>query len=210
MARLRNKTNAYKLIENYPNYKKISEIKLKNNKVYLEIGSGKGVFLITSSLQNKNITYIGIEKNPTIILKALKKINPTIVIKNLVFTMTNIQDICIKQFKRKIDKIFINFPDPWPKKRHEKRRLTSSSFVNIYKQFLKDDGLIELKTDNDNLYYWTINNLSSRKDCKIIYQTTNLYAELNNNFNKNNIQTEYEMKFVSQQKRINKIIWKFL
>jgi tRNA (guanine-N7-)-methyltransferase len=124
--------------------------------------------------------------------------------------MTNIQDISIKQFKHKIDKIFINFPDPWPKKRHEKRRLTSLSFINIYKQFLKDDGLIELKTDNENLYYWTINNLSSRKDCKIIYQTTNLYAELNNNFNKNNIQTEYEMKFVSQQKRINKIIWKFL
>jgi tRNA (guanine-N7-)-methyltransferase len=112
MARLRNKTNAYKLIENYPNYKKISEIKLKNNKVYLEIGSGKGVFLITSSLQNKDITHIGIEKNPTIILKSLKKINPTTVIKNLVFTMTNIQDISIKQFKHKIDKIFINFPDP--------------------------------------------------------------------------------------------------
>lgn len=210
MCRLRNNTNAYKLIEKYPNYKKINEIALINNKIYLEIGCGKGHFLISSSLQEKEIFHIGIEKNPTIILKALKKINPDLVIKNLIFTMVNIEDINIKQFKRKIDKIFINFPDPWPKKRHEKRRITWTSFINIYKQILKKNGLIELKTDNEKFYHWTINQLQNRNDCKIIYQTNNLYVELDNAFNKNNIPTEYETKFLSMQKKINKIIWKFL
>ena len=210
MARLRNNKYAYKLIENYPNYKRINEIKLEKNKIYLEIGSGKGYFLITSSLQNKKIMHLGIEKNPTIILKALKKINPCSPIQNLFFIMSNVSDININQFKSKIDRIFINFPDPWPKKRHEKRRLTSTSFMNIYKQFLKKDGLIELKTDNKNFYFWTINNLQNRKDCQIIYQTDNLYAKLDNDFNKNNIPTEYEMKFLSKKQTINKIIWKFL
>jgi tRNA (guanine-N7-)-methyltransferase len=105
-----------------------------------------------------------------------------------------------------ISKIFLNFSDPWPKKRHEKYRLTSKSFLDLYHSLLIDDGRIEFKTDNEEFYFYSLQSLDSSKQFKIIYQTQNLY--LNKKELVSNIQTEYEKKFVALNKPIYKIVIK--
>lgn len=180
----------------------------KNN-IELEIGMGKGQFIIKKALQNSNINYIGLELNETVCSKAIKKAQIyNDIIKNLRIINFNARDI-LKIFKRsQIDKIYLNFSDPWPKNRHTKNRLTNEKFLKIYKKVLKKGGLIELKTDNDSLYEYTLEVLNNNSKYKIIYSTTSLYDHINSDINKDNIATEYETKFYNKGKNINKIIFK--
>lgn len=180
----------------------------KNN-IELEIGMGKGQFIIKKALQNSNINYIGLELNETVCSKAIKKAQIyNDIIKNLRIINFNARDI-LKIFKRsQIDKIYLNFSDPWPKNRHTKNRLTNEKFLKIYKKVLKKGGLIELKTDNDSLYEYTLEVLNNNSKYKIIYSTTSLYDDINSDINKDNIATEYETKFYNKGKNINKIIFK--
>lgn len=180
----------------------------KNN-IELEIGMGKGQFIIKKALQNSNINYIGLELNETVCSKAMKKAQIyNDIIKNLRIINFNARDI-LKIFKRsQIDKIYLNFSDPWPKNRHTKNRLTNEKFLKIYKKVLKKGGLIELKTDNDSLYEYTLEVLNNNSKYKIIYSTTSLYDDINSDINKDNIATEYETKFYNKGKNINKIIFK--
>lgn len=181
------------------------------NKIYLEIGMGKGQFILQNAINNRDINYIGVELNETICAKAIKKINSSEnKIENIRILNFNAKELNEIFKQREISKIFLNFSDPWPKARHEKNRLTSNKFLDIYKNILTKDGIVEFKTDNDQLYEYSKDVLLNRKDIKIIYFTNNLYQELDNEFNKNNIATEYENKFVLQDKNINKIIFKFL
>lgn len=181
------------------------------NKIYLEIGMGKGQFILQNAINNKDINYIGIELNETICAKAIKKINQAEnKIENIKILNFNAKELNEIFKKSTINKIFLNFSDPWPKARHEKNRLTSNKFLDIYKNILSKDGIVEFKTDNDQLYEYSKEVLLNRNDVKIIYFTNNLYQELDNDFNKNNIATEYENKFVAQNKNINKIVFKFL
>lgn len=210
MGRLRTNVDAPKLITKFKNYKNLDSFKIPKTDLLLEIGSGKGDFLIEQSLTYPKKHFLGIEKYATVILKALKKIERNnLQIKNLIFTCADANSIDIKKFKNKVNKIYLNFSDPWPKKRHEKRRLTSTAFLNIYKKILKKEGIVEFKTDNDNFYKYTLEILKSRKDIAILYKTENLYKNLLNKFNKDNIQTEYEKKFVKLNKNINKIVWRY-
>lgn len=210
MGRLRTNTKAPELICQYANYKDIDKIVLPNKPIYLEIGSGKGDFLITHALNHPNNFYIGIEKYSTVILKALKKIERNkFKLNNLIFTCADAKDIDWKHFEKKVNTIYLNFSDPWPKKRHEKRRLTSRYFLDIYKNILIKSGIVAFKTDNDGLYSYTKSLLLSSKDIDIVYDTTDLYLELHNRFNKDNIPTEYEKKFVQLNKNINKIVFKY-
>lgn len=210
MGRLRTNTKAPLLIKNFNNYQELNDIKLPNKPICLEIGSGKGDFLITKAFTDSNSFYIGIEKFSTVILKALKKIERNkLKLNNLVFSCADVANINIDKFRNKVSKIYLNFSDPWPKKRHAKRRLTSTNFLELYKQILQPEAQVEFKTDNDILFAYTIETLSSRSDIKIIYKTTNLYSELSNKYNKTNTQTEYEKKFVAIGKNINKVIWQY-
>ncbi|XQP55683.1 MAG: tRNA (guanosine(46)-N7)-methyltransferase TrmB [Mycoplasmoidaceae bacterium] len=210
MGRLRTNTKAPELVKQYPNYKDIDKIVLPNKPIYLEIGSGKGDFLITHALNHPNNFYIGIEKYSTVILKALKKIERNkLKLSNLIFACADAKDIEWKRFDKKISTIYLNFSDPWPKKRHEKRRLTSRYFLDIYKNILIKSGIVAFKTDNDGLYSYTKSLLLSSQDIDIVYDTTDLYLELHNRFNKDNIPTEYEKKFVQLNKNINKIVFKY-
>ena len=183
----------------------------KQNPVYLEIGMGKGNFIINNAIQNPDINYIGLEKFDTVIWKAILKMHQYELdnLKIMSFDAIKINELFNKNT---IDKIYLNFSDPWPKARHEKRRLTHPNFLEQYKTILKKDGLIEFKTDNDGLFTWTINNvlLANPDKYQIIYQTTDLYNELNNEYNQNNIATEYETKFHNAGKNINKVIFKFI
>jgi len=211
MGRLRTNTQAPELIKDFKNYINLKDFKADNREIYLEIGCGKGDFLINQAISNPNILFLGIEKYATVILKALKKIERNkLVLNNLFFTCFDASELKPENINFKVSKLFLNFSDPWPKKRHEKRRLTSPNFLELYKVFLYKGAKIEFKTDNDDLYAYTLEVLSSRKDIKIIYFTTDLYNELDKEINKDNIQTEYEKKFVKLSKNINKIVFTFI
>ncbi|MBQ0045762.1 MAG: tRNA (guanosine(46)-N7)-methyltransferase TrmB [Mycoplasma sp.] len=210
MGRLRTNINAPELIKKYSNYVELDDFKLTKKQINLEIGCGKGDFLINNALNHKDVFYLGIEKYSTVILKALKKIERNkLQVNNLLFTCADAKDIDCNKLKHAISRLYLNFSDPWPKKRHAKRRLTSPTFLDLYKKILKDDGQVEFKTDNDGLYQYSLEVLESRKDVKVIYKTTNLYKNIKNKFNKDNVQTEYEKKFVALNKNINKIVWSY-
>lgn len=182
-----------------------------DNPIHIEIGMGKGDFIINNAINNPNINYIGIEKYDTVLVKAINKAKKH-KIKNLRIFSTDAQLLNKIIPSHSIDKIYLNFSDPWPKKRHAKRRLTHPNFLNIYYEILNKNSQIEFKTDNDNLFKWTIDEilLPNPDNYKIIYQTTNLYNELKNSYNINNVASEYEKKFNSLGKNINKVIFEII
>ena len=124
------------------------------NKIELEIGCGKGDFLIKKAKYNPNINYIGVEKYASALIFAIKKLENEN-IPNLKFIVMDAIEID-KVFNKEISKLYLNFSDPWPKKRHEKRRLTSDVFLNKYKRIFKGLKVIEQKTDNDSLYKYSL------------------------------------------------------
>jgi tRNA (guanine-N7-)-methyltransferase len=126
----------------------------------------------------------------------------------LVFDASELENIFSESM---INKIYLNFSDPWPKKRHEKNRLTNWKFLYIYQKILLPNKTIEFKTDNDLLYLYTLNDviLNSIDKINLIYNTENLYENIENKYNFDNVQTEYEKKFLNINKNINKIIYNF-
>lgn len=161
-----------------------------NNPIYIEIGMGKGQFIIENAKRYPNINFIGIEKYDSILALALKKINielPNLVILRL--DAFNIDSI----FKEEIDTIYLNFSDPWPKKRHAKRRLTSEVFLNKYDKIFKGLKVIEQKTDNDDLFLYSLEMFKNHK--YIIIKKSRNYFDT--------IKTEYESKFIDKGKNIN-------
>ena len=162
-----------------------------NNDIEIEIGTGKGKFIISKALNNKNINYIGIEKYDSPLVSAVKKLEDIHIdnLKLICFDAFNINNI----FDKEISKIYLNFSDPWPKKRHEKRRLTSKNFLDKYDSLFKDKKIIELKTDNDDLYEYSCISFEEN-GYDIIKSDTNYIDEYT---------TEYEDKFISLNKNIN-------
>ncbi len=206
MGRLRRIKNDVELVNNSQYY--FHNNFINHQPLYLEVGMGKGDFLIKHALTYPNRNYLGIDCYPTVLLKAIKKLD------KLSDQLTNIKVCSINVLKildllrpNSVTKIFLNFSDPWPKKRHEKRRLPAPKFLDLYKQLLVKDGEIEFKTDNTGLYDYSLEILKSRKDIKILYYTNNLYAELKA---ENIIQTEYEKKFIGLNQPIKFIHFKFI
>ncbi|MDE6472846.1 MAG: tRNA (guanosine(46)-N7)-methyltransferase TrmB [Ureaplasma sp.] len=215
MGRIRRKKNDTEIIQNNTEY----FIQSFDNKQYfndnkplkLEIGYGKGDFIINKALQNPNINFIGVEKCATISLKVLNKLSKLEHLNNLKLISNDAIVLTDIFLKHSIDKLYLNFSDPWPKACHAKRRLTSDNFLKVYKEILKPNALIEFKTDNTKLYEWTLKNLNETSiKNEIIYFSNDIYSDLENEFNKNNIQTEYEKKFLSQNETIKKIIFKLI
>ncbi len=182
------------LIKNPNDYKgKWNELFGNDNPIEIEIGTGKGKFIIDKAIQNPNINYIGIEKYDTPLVNAVKILN-NIELNNLkliCFDALNINDI----FDKEISKIYLNFSDPWPKKRHEKRRLSSRQFLEKYDLIFKDEKRIQMKTDNDDLYEYSL--ISFEENGYEIIKTDTNY--------KDTITTEYEDKFIGKGKNINYI-----
>lgn len=171
-----------------------------NNPLYIELGMGKGDFIINNALKYPNINFIGIEKYDSVIVRAIQKSNELELnnLKLLRLDVININDV----FDKEIDKIYLNFSDPWPKERHAKRRLTSNIFLDKYSKIFKSDYIIEMKTDNINLFDYSIESLSNY-GYDILYLTNDLHNE-----NIDNIETEYEHKFSSNGVKINKFVAK--
>lgn len=169
--------------------------------IRIEIGMGKGRFLTELAEMNPDINYIGIEKYTSVLLRAVEKLGD--------HTLPNLYFICMfaenleKVFaKEELDGIYLNFSDPWPKDRHHKRRLTSREYLGIYEKVLKKDGRIEFKTDNTDLFEFSLEELSAA-GWKLLAQTKNLHHDP---MGKDNIMTEYEERFSAKGNPICKFV----
>ncbi len=185
-------------ILNSCNYFLTGDLFNNNNDICLEIGMGKGNFLLGMCLNHPNINYIGVEKYSSVICSAIKKINEY-ELDNLKILNIDIMDIP-QYLYGKIKTIYLNFSDPWPKKRNTKRRLTSENFLKLYDNLFKDEKHIILKTDNDDFYEFSKESLLSY-GYKIINET----YDLHNSDITDSPKTEYEEKFSSQGVKIKYI-----
>ena len=166
-----------------------------NNPIYIEIGMGKGNFIIKNALNNPNINYIGIEMYDSVILRAVEKTNE-LELNNLYLVRMDarlIEDI----FDKEIDLIYLNFSDPWPKDRHAKRRLTSPRFLERYDKIFKGNNIIIMKTDNNPLFEYSMQSLTEYG-----YTLSNVTRDLHHD-KENIITTEYEDKFTNMGIKIN-------
>ena len=163
-----------------------------NNPVHMEIGCGKGRFISQNALKNPNINYLGIEREETVIAMALRLLNgePN----NNVFLLgEDIEDVLGFFEQGEIERIYINFCDPWPRKKWAKRRLTYRSFLERYKLLFGDTGEIFFKTDNRDLFEFSLNEFVADKQ----WQLSNISLNLHESDFEGNIMTEYEEKFSS-------------
>ena len=168
------------------------------NPIHVEIGMSKGDFLIKLAKQNPDINFIGIEKYDSVLVRAIQKIENDF-IKNIRFIRMDAMNI-ENVFMKEIDTIYLNFSDPWPKARHEKRRLTSSPFLIKYDKIFKDQKHIVMKTDNRKLFEFSIISFVNYG-----YKIQDISLNLYDDELKDNIPTEYEIKFASLGYPIYKI-----
>ena len=163
-----------------------------DNPIRIEIGMGKGTFIYNHALKNPNINYIGIVKFDSVLVRAVQKLEDTD-IPNLKLIRMDALDID-KIFSKEIDTIYLNFSDPWPKNRHELRRLTSPVFLAKYDSVFKNDKVIIQKTDNRHLFEYSLVSLVNY-GYKLEKISLDLYKE--EELLKDNIPTEYETRFAS-------------
>lgn len=164
-----------------------------NNPIYLEIGMGKGDFIIEHAKTNPNINYIGLEKFPSVLIQAADKLNNEH-LPNLYLLLVDADTLAEIFEESEISQIFLNFSDPWPKARHAKRRLTSEKFLKNYKKILKADGVIEFKTDNRELFEYSIVSMNNY-GMKFLDLTFDLHHRDPEVYI---IKTEYEKKFMAK------------
>ena len=177
-----------------------------DNPIHIEIGMGKGRFLLQLANQNPNINYIGIEKYTSVLLRAIQKLDSVDeehIPSNLRFICMNAENITQTFSQNEISKIYLNFSDPWPKKRHARRRLTSKQFLALYDRILNKTGTLEFKTDNQSLFKFSLEELSA-EHWNILAYSYDLHHDSQMNFS--NIMTEYEEKFSSIGNPICKLI----
>lgn len=166
-----------------------------DNPIYLEIGMGKGNFIINNAINNPNINYIGIEKYDSVILRAIEKTNELEL--NNLFLIRMDARLIEEIFSKEIDLIYLNFSDPWPKERHTKRRLTSKEFLSRYDNIFKGTKKIIMKTDNIDLFDFSVESLKEY-GYNIEYLTNDLHKHKTDI-----IMTEYEEKFTNMGIKIN-------
>ena len=203
--RLRNNKNAKDIISNSnyvvlnpkDNISKWNKVFGNNNPIHIEIGMGKGDFIIGMALKYPNINFIGIEMYDSVLMHAVKKLEDKN-ITNLKLIRMDANEID-EVFKKEIDLIYLNFSDPWPKNRNAKRRLTHERLLSKYDNIFKDKNIIYMKTDNIKLFAFSIESLSEYG-----YTLKNISLDLHSE-DIDNVETEYEKKFNSMGIKINRL-----
>lgn len=174
-----------------------------DRELYLEIGCGKGNFIIKKALANPDKNFIAIEGQETVILRALEKVKELddggADLSNLKFMLSFVHGMDELFDEGQLSGIYLNFSDPWPKARHAKRRLTYRGRLKDYEWALKKNGFVEFKTDNDALYDSALEEIEAA-GLRITEQTRDLH---NSSFESRLVTTEYEDKFSAQGKNIN-------
>lgn len=202
--RLRNVKNANDIVNNSKYVikepkqycSKFKELFLNDNPICLEIGMGKGDFIIGMAKKYPNINFIGVEKYESVLVRAIQKLEDT--------NLNNLKLICMdastinEVFDHEIDTLYLNFSDPWPKKKHTKRRLTSPLFLEIYDDIFRDLPHIVQKTDNIYLFAYSLSSLSTYG-----YTLKRVSLDLANELDINLPETEYEVKFKNMGTKIN-------
>ena len=205
--RLRKKPHTNEKLQTFADFVTVGEVepfqKDSSRKLFVELGTGKGDFITQIAERNPQINFVGLEVEATVVLAAARKVHE----KNLrnvrlfVFDVSNIAELFAQHT---VDRLYINFCDPWPKKRHAKRRLTYIKFLELYRKILAPDGEIFFKTDNRGLFDFSLEQFElAGMDVRDV--TNDLHA----NEPPENIRTEYETKFSAQGVPINFCVARF-
>lgn len=173
-----------------------------NHPLHIEIGMGKGQFIHQLAEQNPQNNYIGIEMYSSVLYRALEKRVKT-ELDNLFFLRYDAKYLCDIFDTNEVERIYLNFSDPWPKDRHAKRRLTSANFLAMYDNILVKDGYIQFKTDNRDLFDFSVQTVEESSNWHIDEITYDLH---HSDFLKDNIMTEYESRFVAEGKPICRFV----
>ncbi|HEL1587304.1 TPA: tRNA (guanosine(46)-N7)-methyltransferase TrmB [Streptococcus suis] len=196
--RVRNRKGAPELLAQYPQYVilnpedckgKWADIFGNDHPIHIEVGSGKGRFITGMAAQNPDINYIGIDIQLTVLSYALDRVVEA-GLPNIKLLQVDGSSLTNYFNPAEIDRLYLNFSDPWPKKRHEKRRLTYKSFLDTYKEILPDKGEIHFKTDNRGLFEYSLASFSQYG--MILNQ---VWLDLHASDFEGNVMTEYEEKF---------------
>jgi tRNA (guanine-N7-)-methyltransferase len=191
--------NEYVVHDEKENRGKWKEFFGNDNPLYIEIGMGKGTFIMECARQNPNINYIGIEKYSSVLIRAIEKRQQEPELTNLYFIRMDAEEIEEVFAPGEVDYIYLNFSDPWPKARTAKRRLTSDRFLGRYINILAEGAGITFKTDNIDLFEYSV---ETAEECgwRIEKITRDLHKS---EYNEGNIMTEYEKKFSQLGNKIN-------
>ena len=219
--RLRNIARSKNIVENHQAVMNIPkkyenhwfEVFDNNNPIHIEIGMGKGQFILEKALSNPQINYVGIERYTSVLLRALERLDRRkgeggdvkegYPFRNLRFLSMDAGEITEVFGEDEVSKIYLNFSDPWPKSRHASRRLTSAEFLKRYQQIIKKEGKLEFKTDNVELFDFSLWQIKEGR-WKLEVTTKDLHQD--EALNQNNIMTEYEEKFSGKGLKICKLI----
>lgn len=182
-----------------------SEVFGNDNPIYIEIGSGKGRFISEMARLYPEVNFIAIDVIPDVILMGLEK-TAWGEYSNLRFIIADAATLHECFNENEIARIYLNFSDPWKKKKQAKRRLTHSNFLNVYKKFLIKGGSVCFKTDNRGLFEFSLNSISADRD----FQMSNISLDLHNSEFEGNVMTEYEQKFSEQGMPIYRLEAKYL
>lgn len=203
--RLRNKPWAEEKLKDYPMYVieqpeshkgKWNEVFANDHPLYVEVGTGKGRFITEMAKAHPEVNFIGIELAKNVIVSALDRLIEA-ELPNLKLMNVNANDLRDFFGKGDVSRVYLNFSDPWPKKRHEKRRLTYETFLQVYEDILPENGEIHFKTDNQGLFESSLMSIS-RYGMLLTYVSLDLH---NSDF-EGNIMTEYEEKFSEKGNKI--------
>ncbi len=203
--RLRNVKNKDEILSNCPlvikDYKnhcgKFKDVFASDLPLAVEIGTGKCKFIIESAKKYPNYNFLGIEKSPSVLALGVKKIKEDI--PNLRFICASAMEIDVI-LSHEVSILYLNFSDPWPKARHENRRLTSPVFLDKYDKIFKEKAYIVQKTDNQKLFEYSLSTLSQHG-----YAFSEVNLDLQNEANDDNIMTEYEIKFTQKGNPIYRV-----
>ena len=211
--RLRNVPRAEGTIQNHPAVIKRPEAQkgcwqqvFGNSKPnHIEIGMGKGRYLLTMASLHPDVNFVGIERYTSVLLRAVEKFDTEEfkMLKNIRFVCMDARDVAEVFAHGEVERIYLNFSDPWPKARHEKRRLTSHEFLERYEQILVPGGTLEFKTDNTELFIFSRDQVRSSSWTLEHYTYDLHHHEI---MNEGNVMTEYEEKFSARGNPINKLI----
>lgn len=180
-----------------------AEVFHNQNPIQIEVGMGKGKFLMELAQKHPEINYVGIERYSSVLLRGLQK-REELDLSNIWFLCIDARQLAEVFEEGEVERIYLNFSDPWPKDRHAKRRLTSPEFMAVYDKILAADGQVEFKTDNEGLFDYSLESIP-QAGWRIEASTRDLH---HSPMAEGNVMTEYEEKFASKGNSICKLIAK--
>ena len=183
------------------------EIFGNDHPICIEVGMGKGQFILEQASRNPDVNFVGIEKYSTVLLKAIRK-REQMELSNVYFLCEDARELAEIFGPGEVERIYLNFSDPWPKDRHAKRRLTSHEFLARYEKILKKDGTLEFKTDNKDLFDYSLEEMKNAEGWELTAFTYDLHHDVV--LSEGNVMTEYEEKFSSIGNPICKMEARFL